>query len=333
MALPTIGITIESVTPIVQQQGLNTLKASNLAGVLIDISGNTTIPGNLTVQGSLFSDIGAQSITSNSANALAVGRLGATTPAFNVDASTASQVAGLNVKGAATGGTVALAAIDSGSNTSLTVDGKGTGTVGINTVSTTSGLVTIGNATSLAGLAVNGATNITSASATSLTVGPNGTTTPLFAVDSSTSSAVTGLKITGAATGGTVAVAVTQASGNANLTIDAKGSGTVKIGNISAGVVTIGGGSGTGMTVSNTGAVSVPTTVAIIQSSGLTAGGAIALGVTSVSSFGLFVGSGAPTVAAAQGSLYLRSDGTTVNNRAYINTNGSTTWTPISTVG
>src|SRR4051812_27035965 len=46
-------------------------------------------------------------VTSASATALAVGRLGATTPAFTVDASIASQVAGLKVTGAVTGGTVA----------------------------------------------------------------------------------------------------------------------------------------------------------------------------------------------------------------------------------
>jgi len=42
-------------------------------------------------------------------------------------------------------------------------------------------------------------------------------------------------------------------------------------------------------------------------------------------------GSGAPTLSAAKGSLYLRTDGTTTNDRAYINTDGSTTWTAITT--
>jgi hypothetical protein len=43
------------------------------------------------------------------------------------------------------------------------------------------------------------------------------------------------------------------------------------------------------------------------------------------------MGSGAPTLSAAQGSLYLRTDGTGVADRAYINTDGGTTWTAIST--
>jgi hypothetical protein len=54
--------------------------------------------------------------------------------------------------------------------------------------------------------------------------------------------------------------------------------------------------------------------------------------VSSATNFGVFFGSGAPTLAAAKGSLYLRSDGTTTNDRAYINTNGSTTWTALTTV-
>lgn len=63
------------------------------------------------------------------------------------------------------------------------------------------------------------------------------------------------------------------------------------------------------------------------------AGGTAGTGyrLSSTSNFGIFFGSGAPTLSAAQGSLYLRSDGTTTNDRAYINTNGSTTWTALTT--
>ncbi len=47
----------------------------------------------------------------------------------------------------------------------------------------------------------------------------------------------------------------------------------------------------------------------------------------------LYVGTGAPTgLTELQGSLYLRTDGSASNNRAYINTNASTTWTAITTV-
>ena len=63
-----------------------------------------------------------------------------------------------------------------------------------------------------------------------------------------------------------------------------------------------------------------------------TAGGAQACTFGASAAMGLYWGSGAPTVSAPQGSLYLRTDGTSTT-RAYINTNGATTWTAINTVG
>lgn len=47
--------------------------------------------------------------------------------------------------------------------------------------------------------------------------------------------------------------------------------------------------------------------------------------------FGIYYGSGAPTVSAAQGSIYLRSDGSSTSTRLYVNTNGSTSWTNVTT--
>lgn len=63
------------------------------------------------------------------------------------------------------------------------------------------------------------------------------------------------------------------------------------------------------------------------------AGGTANVGVTmsSTARFGMFFGSGAPTLQAAQGSIYLRSDGSATNNRCYVNTDGNTTWTAITT--
>lgn len=63
------------------------------------------------------------------------------------------------------------------------------------------------------------------------------------------------------------------------------------------------------------------------------AGGTAGAGllVSSTANFGVFFGSGAPTLSAAKGSLYLRSDGSATNNRAYINTDGSTAWASVTT--
>lgn len=61
------------------------------------------------------------------------------------------------------------------------------------------------------------------------------------------------------------------------------------------------------------------------------AGGMQAVQISSTAGLGIYVGSGAPTITAAQGSLYLRTDGSSTSTRAYINTTGSTTWTAITT--
>lgn len=45
----------------------------------------------------------------------------------------------------------------------------------------------------------------------------------------------------------------------------------------------------------------------------------------------IYFGEGPPTIAAQQGSLFLASNGTTTNDRAYINTDGGTTWTALTT--
>ena len=74
-------------------------------------------------------------------------------------------------------------------------------------------------------------------------------------------------------------------------------------------------------------------TAAILSGTAVSAGGTAGAGYkfSSTANLGVFFGSGAPTLSAAQGSLYLRTDGTTTNNRMYVNTNGSTTWTAVTT--
>ncbi len=59
------------------------------------------------------------------------------------------------------------------------------------------------------------------------------------------------------------------------------------------------------------------------------AGGMAAFLASSTANFGVFVGSGAPSVTAAQGSLYLRTDGTTTNDRLYVR--GASAWIAVTT--
>ena len=125
----------------------------------------------------------------------------------------------------------------------------GSGTTGtILTLQTTSGTGTTdaiaftggtNGGTTFATLAAAGL-RITSAGSSAFAVGrQGGSTEPAFSVDASTASQTAGLKVTGAALNGTVAVSVTDTSGNTNLTIDALGTGTIGIGTVSTGVVTI----------------------------------------------------------------------------------------------
>lgn len=69
--------------------------------------------------------------------------------------------------------------------------------------------------------------------------------------------------------------------------------------------------------------------VAVGLSTAVPAGGTAGFGyrITSTANLGIFVGSGVPTLAAAQGSLYVRTDGSSIATRLYVNTDGGTTWT------
>jgi hypothetical protein len=80
-------------------------------------------------------------------------------------------------------------------------------------------------------------------------------------------------------------------------------------------------------------AVNATSTATILSGTAIPAGGTAGSGYmfSSTANYGVFFGSGAPTLSAAKGSLYLRSDGSATNNRAYINTDGSTTWTALTT--
>ena len=138
------GVSFEGALNVIGNFSVDTNKFTVAAA-----SGNTTVAGTLAATGALTAAAGT--FTSASATSLAVGLNGATNPAFTVDSSTGSQVAGLKVTGAATAGTVAVVVTDSGANASLTLNAKGSGTIGIGSVST--GAVTITPATTITGIA------------------------------------------------------------------------------------------------------------------------------------------------------------------------------------
>ena len=84
-------------------------------------------------------------------------------------------------------------------------------------------------------------------------------------------------------------------------------------------------GAVTAASLTATGNVTADNTAAVV------AGGAAAFLATTTANLGVYVGSGAPTVSAAQGSIYLRTDGSSTSTRLYVNTNGTTGWTNVTT--
>ena len=96
----------------------------------------------------------------------------------------------------------------------------------------------------------------------------------------------------------------------------------------STGTVTVTGTFGAATSVTSLAATS---TVTARSASGLTAGGASAfIGTNVAAGMGIYMGSGAPTVAAAKGSLYLRSDGSSASTRLFVS-DGGTTWIAVTT--
>lgn len=185
---------------------------------------------------------------------------------FNGAGGTPSSMVGTNITGTAAGltaGSVTTNAnltgpITSVGNATSIASQTGTGTTFVMSAAptitgalTASGTLAVGGCTiganafcatgtaAISSTLTSAAHTITSASATALTVGLNGATNPAFTVDSSTGSQAAGFKITGAATGGTVALVATDSGSNTNVTINAKGSGTIGIGSVSTGAVTI----------------------------------------------------------------------------------------------
>lgn len=108
--------------------------------VVVDSSKNIATFG--TIGSAAISAAGTITGTSASASALAVGRLGATTPALKVDASAATQVTGLEIVANAAASGVAVRAISSGTDETLNVNAKGAGLISVGGVST--GLVGTG---------------------------------------------------------------------------------------------------------------------------------------------------------------------------------------------
>jgi len=122
-----------------------------------------------------------------------------------------------------------------------------------------------------------------------------------------TTSAVNYVQVTGGATGNPATVTISAQGSDSNVNIR--------------------------LTPKATGTLLTATSATILDGTAIPAGGTAGAGykLSSTANFGIFFGSGVPTLSAAKGSLYMRSDGSSIATRMYINTDGSTTWTNVVT--
>lgn len=196
-------------------------------------------------------------------------------------------------------------------------------------------------------ISLTGNTTINTTGAAATTIGTGGTGAVNIG-NATGNTAVTGaLSTTTTLSAGTTVTAGTGITATTGNIIASTGNITATAGAVSAGTTVT---AGTGMTVT-TGNLLVSTgnitaTVGSITANGgniiatvgdLRAGANIELlGAGSQIGFQpgpiITAGAGAPAGVAPQGSLYLRTNGTGTNDRAYINTDGATTWTAIVTV-
>lgn len=176
-------------------------------------------------------------------------------------------------------------------------------------------------------ISLTGTTAINTAGAAVTTIGTGGTGAVNIG-NTTGNTAVTGTLTASAgfiATTGGLTVSAGGASITGATTINTAGGASTTIGTGGTGVVNIGNATGN---TSFTG--SIQTTSAV------TSGGNVILNTANTAfvfqnGIQIISGTGAPGVNAPQGSLYLRTDGSTVNDRAYIATNGTGAWTPITT--
>jgi hypothetical protein len=109
--------------------------------------------------------------------------------------------------------------------------------------------------------------------------------------------------------------------------------------NSSTGTVTVTSTIGPAMSVTSLVATGAVTAASVAATGNVTADSNVALVAGGASAFiatntavgmGVYIGSGAPTVAAAKGSIYLRSDGSSTSTRLYVS-DGGTTWIAVTT--
>ena len=328
-----------------------TVSTSSGSGALI-VSGGVGIGGNLYVSGNIVGSIVATGNTfvgnTTVGNLLTAGFVSATGNVIGGNINTAGVVSAtgnitggnLNAAGLSLSGNV-ISAINLTANITTTANIQA-GNLKSSGVMSATANVTGGNI--LTGGLISATSTITSTanitggniltggliSSTGNVTGGNILTGGLI---SATSTITSTANITGGniLTGGVVSATGNINGGNVNT---ANVNATIHTGttvSVTGNVTTIGNIAGGNILISAV--VSAVGNATILGGTPVPAGGTTGAGykMSSTTNLGIFFGTGAPSLSAAQGSLYLRTDGSTTNNRLYVNTTGATTWTPVTT--
>lgn len=311
-----------------------TVSSSSGSGALI-VSGGVGIGGNLYVSGSIVGSIVATGNTfvgnTTVGNLLTSGFVSATANVTGGNINTGGLISAtgnitggnLNAVGLSLSGNV-VSAINLTANITTTANISG-GNLKSSGIMSATANVTGGNI--LTGGLISATANITSAANIA---GGNILTGGL-------------LSVTGNITGGNVISANVNSTTHTGTTVSV--TGNVTAGNlVTGGAIAITGastaatysatGNITGGNVLSSAVISAVGNATIMSGTAVPAGGTTGAGykLSSTTNLGVFFGSGVPTLSAAKGSLYLRTDGSTTNDRMYVNTNGTTTWTAVVTV-
>lgn len=310
------------------------------SGVVTNLTGTASININGTVGATTpgtgaFTSLAYSATltgTSTSANAIAVGRQGATDPVLKVNANTASVATGIEITGAAAAGRVALAAISSGTNEGLSVDAKGSGTIRLGATSTGAVEFSRNAVPTASDGAALGTTSLMWAdlfAASGFTTNYNNGDLIVTHTNGSgigftwNAAGSRGVTFTNSDSGGSSNVTVSFNHGSGTSSQLSLSSGSCGFGTVSNTQFSINSNNTERLRIAGDGSTSVRIDTAT-PAGGSTAA-RLLFGTTS--GFGIYYGSGVPTVSAAQGSIYIRSDGSSTSTRLYVNTTGSTTWT------
>jgi hypothetical protein len=282
-------------------------------GGIVSATGNITsgnlLSTTLSLSGNVLSAINTTANVTTTAN-ISVGNAlinGITATTGNVTGGNLRTTGQMSASGNVTGGNVSTGGL-------ITATGNVTG----GNLLATANVIVTGNITSGNIIVTSASTSATYSATGNVTGGNINSGAQVVATGNITGGNIlTGglLSVTGNITGGNVL-------GGANVNAVLHTGTTISVtANITGGNIL------SGAVVSAVGAAT------ILSGTAIPVGGTAGAGykMSSTANLGIFFGSGAPTLNAAQGSLYMRTDGSTTSTRLYVNTNGTNGWTSVTT--